>query len=65
MKIISFNLGVELGQIAALIPIVYLINFWRKKASFEPFFKATNTYLLLAGIALAAYQLWHFFGHLG
>ena len=58
LKIISFNLGVELGQIAALIPIVYVINLWRKKDSFEPFFKATNTYLLLAGIALASYQLW-------
>jgi hypothetical protein len=62
-KILSFNLGVELGQIAALVPIIYIINLWRKKDSFEPFFKATNTYLLLAGIALASYQLWHFFSH--
>lgn len=56
-KILSFNLGVELGQVAALIPIVYVINLWRKKASFDPFFKAVNTYLLLAGLALASYQL--------
>ncbi len=61
-KIISFNLGVELGQIAALIPIIFIINQWRRRDSFEPFFKATNTYLLLAGIALAGYQLWHYFG---
>ena len=61
MKIISFNLGVELGQIIALIPIVYVINLWRKKESFEPFFKATNTYLIIAGIALASYQLWQLF----
>lgn len=61
LKILSFNLGVELGQIAALIPIVYVINLWRKRSSFEPFFKATNTYLLLAGLALASYQLWYFF----
>ena len=58
MKIISFNLGVELGQVLALIPIVLLINFWRSKPSFDPLFKAVNTYLLLAGIALAAYQCW-------
>ena len=58
MKIISFNLGVELGQITALIPIVYVINLWRKKDSFEPFYKATNTYLLIAGLCLAAYQVW-------
>ena len=60
-KILSFNLGVELGQIAALIPIVYLINLWRKKNSFDAFFKATNTYLLLAGLALACYQFWFLF----
>lgn len=59
-KILCFNLGVELGQIIALIPIVYAINIWRKKNSFEAFFKATNTYLLIAGIALATYQIWHF-----
>ncbi len=63
LKIISFNLGVELGQIAALIPIIYIINLWRTRDSFEPFFKATNTYLILAGIALATYQFWLLFTH--
>ena len=62
-KILCFNLGVELGQILALIPIVYAINIWRKKSSFDAFFKATNTYLLLVGVALAAYQIWQFLGH--
>ncbi|MEM9325613.1 MAG: HupE/UreJ family protein [Bacteroidota bacterium] len=61
LKIISFNVGVELGQIVALIPIVFIINQWRKRDSFDAFFKATNTYLLIAGIALTAYQLWHYF----
>ena len=65
LKIVSFNLGVELGQIAALIPIVFSINFWRKKASFEPFYKATNTYLILAGMALTCYQLWQLFNSSG
>lgn len=60
LKILSFNLGVELGQIVALIPIVYVINIWRKKSSYEPFFKAVNTYLIIAGIALAAYQVWQY-----
>lgn len=58
LKIISFNLGVELGQILALIPIVLLINYWRPKASFTPLFKAVNTYLILVGLALAGYQCW-------
>ena len=57
LKILSFNLGVELGQILALIPIVLIINYWRTKESFQPLFKAVNTYLILAGIALAIYQI--------
>ncbi len=61
LKILSFNLGVELGQIAALIPIVWVTNIWCKKGSFEAFFKAVNTYLLLAGLALASYQFWFLF----
>ncbi len=65
LKILSFTLGVELGQILALIPIVYFINFRRKKDSFEPFFKAVNTYLILAGIALAAYQISQYISHAG
>ena len=62
-KILSFNLGVELGQVLALIPIVFFINLWRKKSSFEPFFKAVNTYLLIAGIDLAAYQVSQYLSH--
>ena len=63
LKILSFNLGVELGQILALIPIIYIINLWRKRSSFEPFFKATNTYLIIAGIALAVYQISQYLSH--
>lgn len=62
LKILSFNLGVELGQIVALIPVVLIINYWRTKASFGPLFKAVNTYLVLAGLALAAYQCWLWLG---
>jgi len=29
-KILAFNVGVELGQIVALIPILALINLWRQ-----------------------------------
>lgn len=58
-KIISFNLGVELGQIIALIPIVFLISQWRKKESYQSFYKAANVYLLIAGVLLFAYQVYH------
>ena len=58
LKILSFNLGVELGQIIALIPIIFMIRFWQKKASYKAFFKAANVYLVLAGIFLFLWQVW-------
>ncbi|PQJ79113.1 HupE/UreJ family protein [Polaribacter porphyrae] len=61
MKILSFNLGVEIGQILALIPIVFLITKWQKKESYPAFYKATNTYLIIIGIALFVYQLYGYF----
>jgi hypothetical protein len=63
-KIICFNVGVELGQIAALIPIVFIITRWQKFKSYDPFYKAANTYLMIAGIGLFVYQMWgYFYGH--
>lgn len=61
-KIISFNVGVELGQVAVLIPIIFLIDRWRSKKSYDAFYKAANIYLVIAGIGLAAYQLFGYFG---
>ena len=57
LKILSFNLGVELGQITALIPIVLLIRLWKKKSSYQAFYKACNIYLIIAGILLFLYQM--------
>ena len=61
-KILSFNLGVELGQIAALVPLVFLITRWRKHGSYPAFYKAANWYLVVAGAGLFAYQLHGYFG---
>ncbi|MEN8815288.1 MAG: HupE/UreJ family protein [Nonlabens sp.] len=61
LKIISFNIGVELGQIAALIPIVFLIRLWQKQPNYKAFFKACNIYLIIAGIGLFIYQVGHYF----
>ncbi len=60
-KIVCFNVGVELGQILALIPIVFIITQWRKRDSFPAFFKSVNTYLVIAGVGLFFYQLYGFF----
>lgn len=61
-KILSFNLGVELGQIAALIPIVFIITRWRPLKSYDSFYKAANVYLVIAGIGLFIYQMYGYFG---
>ncbi|MEL6356261.1 MAG: HupE/UreJ family protein [Bacteroidota bacterium] len=60
-KIVSFNIGVELGQIAALIPIVFIITRWKSLKSYGAFYKAANTYLIIAGIGLFIYQMYGYF----
>lgn len=63
-KILCFNLGVEVGQILALIPIVFIISLLRKQKQFPAFYKAVNWYLVLAGIGLFVYQMnGYFVGH--
>lgn len=60
-KILCFNLGVEVGQILALIPIVFIITLSRKQKQFPAFYKAVNWYLVLAGICLFLYQMYGYF----
>lgn len=60
-KIICFNVGVELGQIAALIPIVFIITRWQSHRSYQAFYKAANTYLIIAGVFLFIYQMYGYF----
>lgn len=63
-KILCFNLGVEVGQILALIPIVFIITLSRKQKQFPAFYKAVNWYLVLAGVGLCLFQLYNYFqGH--
>lgn len=63
-KILCFNVGVEVGQVLALIPIVFIITLSRKQKQFSAFYKAVNWYLILAGIGLFIYQLYGYFnGH--
>jgi len=62
-KIVSFNVGVELGQIAALIPIVFIISRWKAFKSYDTFYKAANWFLVLAGIGLFIFQMYMYFSH--
>lgn len=57
MKIISFNVGVELGQVAALAVMLVILNVWRRSASFERFSFASNVGLIVAGALLCLMQL--------
>ncbi|OZB04449.1 MAG: hypothetical protein B7X54_07895 [Idiomarina sp. 34-48-12] len=60
-NLIAFNIGVELGQFAALVFILIAINAWRKLPSFQRFSTMTNTALMSAGVMLMGYQLTGYF----
>ncbi|MFY9136459.1 HupE/UreJ family protein [Zwartia sp.] len=57
LRILSFNLGVELGQILALAVMVAVLSIWRKTSHFGKFSYAANLGLILAGIYLLFAQL--------
>ena len=56
MRIISFNVGVELGQIIALMGMLLILTQWRKTASFLRLSKVANHALMLAGFLLFLMQ---------
>jgi HupE / UreJ protein len=56
-RILSFNVGVEIGQIAALTVMVGLLALWRHRPSFKRFSFAANLALVYAGVYLLFTQL--------
>ena len=64
IRILSFNVGVELGQIAALCVMVMFFKVWRKSASFIRFSTIANQGLVLAGLGLLVFQMVGFFTEL-
>ena len=57
LRILSFNLGVELGQIVALSGMWIVLASWRETASFMKFSKVVNVALMCAGVLLLLMQL--------
>ncbi len=57
MNIISFNVGIELGQISALAIMLVLIAAFRKSHSFPTFSKISNYFLIFAGAFLFLMQM--------
>ena len=60
-NLISFNVGVEIGQLLALMFILLAINYWRQFNSFQRFANVTNTALMSAGFMLIGMQLTGYF----
>lgn len=56
-NLISFNVGVELGQLAALSVILLAFNFWRRSRSFLTGAWTANVLIMAAGFVLIGYQL--------
>lgn len=56
-NLLSFNLGVELGQIAALAVVLLLLVRWRQGARFDRQAYAANWLLMTGGFVLAGMQL--------
>lgn len=56
-NIVSFNVGVEIGQVLALTAVLILLSFWRTRSSFFRYAFATNTALMAVGFVLVGYQL--------
>jgi len=62
LNIISFNVGIELGQIAALTVMLLLLAGWRKASSFQVFSTLSNYALIFAGVFLFLMQM-HGYSH--
>ncbi len=57
LRIISFNIGVELGQITALVIMLIVLIQLRKLASFVHFSKIINDFVILLGVLLFLMQM--------
>jgi HupE/UreJ protein len=56
-NIVSFNAGVEIGQLLALAGVLIALSFWRTRPGFLRHAFATNTILMAAGFVLVGAQL--------
>src|SRR4030095_1644839 len=56
-NILSFNLGVEIGQACALTAVLIALSYWRMRPGYVRHAFATNTLLMAGGFVLVGYQL--------
>jgi hypothetical protein len=60
---VSFNIGVEIGQILALSAVLAVLGLWRSRPGFLAHAFLTNTALMLGGFLLVGYQLAGYWVH--
>jgi HupE/UreJ protein len=56
-NIVSFNVGVEIGQVLALTAVLIALGFWRTRGGYLRHAFATNTALMAVGFVLTGYQI--------
>jgi hypothetical protein len=56
-NIVSFNVGVEIGQVVALTGVLIVLSYWRTRDGFLRHAFLTNTALMTGGFVLTGYQL--------
>jgi len=60
-NIVSFNVGVEIGQGLALVAILIGLTYWRSRGGFLQHAFATNALVMACGFLLVGYQLSGYF----
>jgi hypothetical protein len=60
-NIISFNVGVEIGQVLALTAVLIALSAWRTQSGFLRQAFAANTVLMTVGFVLVGYQVAGYF----
>mgnify|MGYP001334061059 FL=1 len=60
-NIVSFNVGVEIGQVVALTAVLALLTYWRAHRGFRQHAFLTNGVLMAGGFLLMGYQLSGYF----
>ena len=60
-NIVSFNVGVEIGQVLALTAVLIAFSYWRTRRGFMDHAFATNAVVMACGFLLVGYQLSGYF----
>jgi hypothetical protein len=60
-NIVSFNIGVEIGQVVALTFVLLALSYWRTRSGFLRYAFLTNAALMACGFLLVGHQLSGYF----